>query len=223
MKDFFKIEPTWDKELTNYLHSDNFLALSSFIFQEYASKEIYPKSEDIFKAFWLTLFSQVKVVIIGQDPYHEPNQAHGLCFSVPVETNTPPSLKNIYREMEADLNIKKNLDQGNLEYLAKQGVLLLNSVLTVVSHQAGSHSKKGWEEFSDEVIKVLSDKKQNIVFILWGKYAQNKKRLINNKKHLVLLSPHPSPLSAYKGFFGCKHFSKTNEYLKRNKSKSIIW
>lgn len=223
MKDFFKIEPTWDKELTNYLHSDNFLALSSFIFQEYASKEIYPKSEDIFKAFWLTLFSQVKVVIIGQDPYHEPNQAHGLCFSVPVETNTPPSLKNIYREMEADLNIKKNLDQGNLEYLAKQGVLLLNSVLTVVSRQAGSHSKKGWEEFSDEVIKVLSDKKQNIVFILWGKYAQNKKRLINNKKHLVLLSPHPSPLSAYKGFFGCKHFSKTNEYLKRNKSKSIIW
>lgn len=223
MKDFFKIEPTWDKELTNYLHSDNFLALSSFIFQEYASKEIYPKSEDIFKAFWLTPFSQVKVVIIGQDPYHEPNQAHGLCFSVPVETNTPPSLKNIYREMEADLNIKKNLDQGNLEYLAKQGVLLLNSVLTVVSRQAGSHSKKGWEEFSDEVIKVLSDKKQNIVFILWGKYAQNKKRLINNKKHLVLLSPHPSPLSAYKGFFGCKHFSKTNEYLKRNKSKSIIW
>lgn len=223
MKDFFKIEPTWDKELTNYLHSDNFLALSSFIFQEYASKEIYPKSEDIFKAFWITPFSQVKVVIIGQDPYHEPNQAHGLCFSVPVETNTPPSLKNIYREMEADLNIKKNLDQGNLEYLAKQGVLLLNSVLTVVSRQAGSHSKKGWEEFSDEVIKVLSDKKQNIVFILWGKYAQNKKRLINNKKHLVLLSPHPSPLSAYKGFFGCKHFSKTNEYLKRNKSKSIIW
>lgn len=199
--------------------------MSNFVRGEYLNKDkkIFPEAKNVFKAFDLTPFSKVKVVILGQDPYHDDKQANGLCFSVPKGLILPPSLKNIYKEIESDLNIKKDFTDGALEKLAEQGVFLLNSILTVVAHTPASHRNKGWESFTDEIIKTLSDKKDNLVFMLWGNYAKSKKSLIDTDKHLVLEAPHPSPFSVYTGFFGCKHFSKCNQYLKKNKIGEIKW
>lgn len=217
------IEPEWKEALAMYFAGESFARLAEFVREEYQSKKIFPPPKDIFRAFSLTPFSKVKVVILGQDPYHNDRQAHGLCFSVPAGVDTPPSLLNIYKEIESDLGVKKNPNDGNLEDWAKQGVFLLNAILTVVAHQAASHRGKGWEEFTDTVIKTLSDKRDNLVFILWGNYARGKKALIDSQKHLILEAPHPSPLSAYAGFFGCKHFSKCNEYLKSRGIEPIKW
>lgn len=217
------IELEWKEALSDFFATEKFAKLTNFVREEYLSKTVYPKPEEVFKAFWLTPFSKVKVVILGQDPYHGTHQAHGLCFSVPQGIIPPPSLKNIYKEIEDDLGIKKDFNDGNLEPWAEQGVLLLNAILTVVAHQPASHSKKGWEEFTDHVIKTLSNKRENLVFILWGNYARSKKTLIDQTKHLILESTHPSPLSAYSGFFGCKHFSKANKYLEEHRIKKISW
>jgi uracil-DNA glycosylase len=217
------IEPEWKAVLSDYFNSIEFKKLADFVREEYKTKKVFPKPQDIFKAFWLTPFSQVKVVILGQDPYHDDNQAHGLCFSVPEGENTPPSLKNIYKEIETDLGMKKDFSAGNLESWAKQGVFLLNAILTVVAHTPASHRAKGWEEFTDTVIKTISDKHENVVFMLWGSYARSKKNLIDSSKHLILEAPHPSPFSAYSGFMGCKHFSKCYKYLKEHGRKEIKW
>lgn len=217
------IETEWDQILGDFLITKKFIALTNFLKKEYSTKIIYPKSTEIFKAFQLTPFSKVKIIILGQDPYHQKNQAHGLSFSVPDNITPPPSLRNIYQEIESDLKIKKDFSHGNLESWAKQGVFLLNTILTVVDNQATSHRKKGWEEFTDQVIKTLSDQKENLVFILWGNCARSKKFLINSKKHLILEAPHPSPLSAYSGFFGCKHFSQSNRYLEKYHETKINW
>ena len=217
------IEPEWKDELTDYFKSDNFKKLADFVRGEYKDKKVFPKTQDVFRAFWLTPFSQVKVVILGQDPYHDNDQAHGLCFSVPEGQKAPPSLKNIYKEIESDLGIKKDFKFGNLETWAKQGVFLLNAILTVVAHTPASHRDKGWEEFTDTVIKTISDKNNNVVFMLWGNYARSKKNLIDASKHLILEAPHPSPFSAYSGFMGCKHFSQANKYLKEHKKGEIAW
>ncbi len=217
------IEPEWATILNDFLSSTNFQKLADFVREEYIKKTIYPKPSDIFKAFWLTPFSQVKVVILGQDPYHGANQAHGLSFSVPETIKPPPSLQNIYKEIQNDLSIKKDLANGNLEAWSRQGVLLLNAILTVIANNPASHREKGWEEFTDMVIKTISDKHQNVVFLLWGNFARSKKSLIDSNKHLILEAPHPSPFSAYSGFFGCKHFSKCNEYLQKIGKKPIIW
>ncbi len=217
------IEPEWKEALSDFFATEKFAKLTNFVREEYLSKTVYPKPEEVFKAFWLTPFSKVKVVILGQDPYHGTHQAHGLCFSVPQGIIPPPSLKNIYKEIEDDLGIKKDFNDGNLEPWAEQGIFLLNTILTVIAHQPASHSKKGWEEFTDHVIKTLSDKRENLVFILWGNYARSKKSLIDPKKHLILESSHPSPFSAYSGFFGCKHFSKANNYLEEHQIKKISW
>lgn len=217
------IELEWKETLSDFFATEKFAKLTNFVREEYLSKTVYPKPEEVFKAFWLTPFSKVKVVILGQDPYHGTHQAHGLCFSVPQGIIPPPSLKNIYKEIEDDLGIKKDFNDGNLEPWAEQGVFLLNAILTVIAHQPASHSKKGWEEFTDHVIKTLSDKRENLVFILWGNYARSKKTLIDQTKHLILESTHPSPLSAYSGFFGCKHFSKANKYLEEHRIKKISW
>jgi uracil-DNA glycosylase len=190
---------------------------------QYKNKKIYPKPKDLFKAFWLTPFDQVKVVILGQDPYHGAGQAEGLCFSVPDGLPLPPSLQNIYKEIESDLNIKKDFKNGNLEGWAKQGVFLLNAILTVVANTPASHQGRGWEAFTDFVIETISKEKENVVFILWGNYARGKKTLIDTTKHLVIESTHPSPFSAYHGFFGSKPFSKCNEYLKSHGEKEIDW
>ncbi len=185
-------------------------------------KKIYPSREDIFRAFELTSFKDVKIIILGQDPYHGPNQANGLAFSVNKEIRIPPSLSNIFKEYSSDLNIPVPID-GNLSAWAKKGVLLLNSILTVESGSPGSHKDFGWELFTNQIIKALSDKKLNLVFILWGAYAQSKKTLIDSSKHLIIESPHPSPLSAHRGFFGSKPFSKANDYLRINKNEEIDW
>ena len=218
-----KIEPSWKKILKKYFQTNEFQELANFVRQEYLSKIIYPRPKDLFSAFILTPFNKVKVVILGQDPYHNPGQAHGLCFSVPTGINPPPSLKNIYQEIENDLQIKKDFQNGNLENWAQQGVLLLNSVLTVQKNSAGSHANKGWENFTDEIIRQLSDQKENLVFLLWGNYAKQKGQIIDRSKHLVLEATHPSPFSAYSGFFGCRHFSQTNNYLKKYGKKEIEW
>jgi len=217
-----KIEKSWKKVLAPEFEKEYFKNLTKFVRQEYLSKTIYPKPENIFQAFNLSPFDKVRVVIIGQDPYHGPNQAHGLCFSVQEEIQNPPSLKNIFKELADDLNINLS-GSGDLSSWAKQGVLLLNATLSVQARQAGSHQHKGWEEFTDTVIKTVSDKKENIVFLLWGSYAQSKSILIDSQKHLILKAPHPSPLSSYRGFFGCKHFSKTNRYLKKASLEEIDW
>ena len=185
-------------------------------------KKIHPSSKDIFRAFELTSFKNVKIIILGQDPYHGPNQANGLAFSVNSEVRFPPSLLNIFKEYSKDLNLPIPID-GNLSAWAERGVLLLNSILTVESGSPGSHKDFGWEQFTNQIIKALSDKKSNLVFILWGAYAQSKKILIDSSKHLIIASPHPSPLSAHRGFFGSKPFSKTNDYLRKNKNKEIDW
>ena len=217
------IEPSWQKILESYFKTTKWKQLAIFVRQEYLTKTIYPHPKNIFNAFNSTPFDKVKVVIIGQDPYHNPGQAHGLCFSVQQGVTPPPSLKNIYKEIENDLKIKKDFSQGNLEKWTDQGILLINSVLTVQKNQAGSHAKKGWEEFTDEVIKQLSSKKESLVFLLWGNYAKQKGLLIDHNKHLILESAHPSPFSAYNGFFNCKHFSKVNTYLEKNNFSTINW
>jgi len=217
-----KIEKSWKEALKEEFSKPYFKDITEFVRKEYLSAKVYPPPKFVFNAFELTPFDNVEVVIIGQDPYHGDGQAHGLCFSVPEDITIPPSLKNIYKEIQDDIGgeIPKT---GNLESWAKQGVLLLNATLTVRAHLAGSHQNKGWETFTDSVIKNISDKKENIVFILWGNYARNKKSLIDTNKHLVLEASHPSPFSAYSGFFGCKHFSKTNEYLKEKGKKEVKW
>jgi len=199
-----------------------FRTLTDFIRQEYATQRIYPKGSQIFNAFEKTPFDCVKVVILGQDPYHEPGQAHGLCFSVNDGIALPPSLQNIYKELEDDLGIRQKAS-GNLEHWAQQGVLLLNATLTVRAHQAGSHQQRGWEEFTDAVIHRIAEEKEHIVFILWGSYAQKKGDFINPFIHCVLKSAHPSPLSSYRGFFGSKPFSKANQYLLQTGQTPVSW
>jgi uracil-DNA glycosylase len=217
-----RIEETWLEALRDDFESSYFQDLKHFLKEEVKTQKIYPPGTQIFSAFNLTPLTAVKVVIIGQDPYHGPGQAHGLCFSVPEGIALPPSLLNIYKEIQADLGIAVP-KTGNLEKWAKQGVLLLNAILTVRSGMAGSHQGKGWEIFTDNVIRTISDLRAGIVFLLWGKYAQNKEELIDKEKHFVLKAPHPSPLSASRGFFGCNHFSQTNEILSQNGLGSIDW
>lgn len=218
-----KIEQGWKEALAPEFEKPYFSILTGFVRKEYSSAICYPPGKLIFNAFDLCPFQEVKVVIIGQDPYHEPNQAEGLCFSVAPGVPYPPSLKNIFKELHDDLGIAEP-ENGSLRRWASQGVFLLNATLTVREHAAGSHQGKGWEEFTDAAIKALNDQREHIVFILWGSYAKQKSRYIDRKKHLVLEANHPSPLSANRGgFFGCKHFSKTNEYLKANGKKEIAW
>jgi len=215
------IEPSWFDLLNDEFEKDYFLMLKKFIISEYKAKEIFPPPKLIFNAFNLTPVNKVKVVVIGQDPYHGLNQAHGLAFSVQNKVKIPPSLKNIYKELYADLHIKR--DSGCLENWANQGVLLLNSVLTVQSGIANSHKNKGWEQFTESVISKISEKKKNIVFLLWGSYAQKKENHIFKNDHLILKCVHPSPLSAYNGFFGSKPFSKINSFLNKHNIKEIVW
>lgn len=218
-----KIEASWKEVLTPLFEKDYFHQITAHIKTEKALKRtIYPKGSQIFNAFNLTPFDKVKVVILGQDPYHNPEQAMGLSFSVPNNIKIPPSLVNIYKELNKDIGMPIPLT-GDLTNWAKQGVLLLNSVLTVRANEPGSHSKIGWTHFTDEVIKILSNKKSRLVFILWGNFAIQKQILIDATKHKILKAPHPSPLSAYNGFFGCKHFSATNEYLVQHNNNPIDW
>lgn len=217
-----KIEESWKVILKDEFEKPYFKILTDFVRKEYQTQTVYPPAKLIFNAFDLCPFDKVKVVIIGQDPYHGPGQAHGLCFSVNDGIDVPPSLVNIYKEIKEDLGIEPPAS-GNLERWAKQGVLLLNATLTVRARSAGSHQNKGWEEFTDRVIKELSEKRKDVVFMLWGSYAQKKGAIIDTKKHCVLTSVHPSPLSAYRGFLGCKHFSKANEYLKSKGLAEICW
>ena len=217
-----RIEESWKQKLTPEFEKDYFIKLTEFVRAEYASKTIYPPAKQIFNAFDHCPFDDVKVVIIGQDPYHGPGQAHGLCFSVAEGVPNPPSLQNIFKEIMSDLG-KPMPANGDLTRWAHQGVLLLNATLTVQAHQAGSHQRKGWEEFTDAAIRLLAEEREHLVFILWGAYAQKKGAFIDRSKHLVLASAHPSPLSAYNGFFGNKHFSRTNEYLKAHGITEIEW
>ena len=216
------IETSWYELLKDEFEKDYFLKLRKFIKNECKTKQIFPHPKNIFKAFELTPVNDVKVVILGQDPYHGANQAHGLAFSVQEDIKIPPSLNNIYKELYDDLNIPIKRS-GNLESWAKQGVLLLNSVLTVESGKANSHKNIGWEKFTESVISLISKKKEILVFLLWGSYAHKKEDFIESSNHLILKSVHPSPLSAYNGFFGCKHFSKANNFLKKNNIKEIVW
>ena len=217
-----KIEESWKRELATEFDKDYFRNLTDFVRAEYLSgRAIYPKAKNIFNAFNLCPIDNVRVVIIGQDPYHEPGQAMGLCFSVPTGVANPPSLQNIYREIESDLG-RPSSTNGDLTHWAQQGVLLLNSTLTVRAHLAASHAGRGWEQFTDAVIAALATRK-NIVYMLWGSYAQKKAALVDEKNNLVLKSVHPSPLSAYRGFLGCKHFSRANEYLVAHGFNPIDW
>lgn len=218
-----KIEQSWKDVLSGEFEKEYFRKLTDFVRAEYKSgKTIYPKPQNIFNAFNLCPLSDVKVVIIGQDPYHEPGQAHGLCFSVENGIDLPPSLVNIYKEIESDIGHKSKTN-GDLSYWARQGVLLLNSTLTVRAHQAASHSGKGWETFTDAVIRAVSENRKNVVYLLWGSFAQKKADCVNAEQNLILKSAHPSPLSAYRGFFGNHHFSKTNEYLIAHGKTPIDW
>ena len=218
-----EIEESWKQLLLQEFESDYFANLKDFLIEDKKKYIIYPPGKQIFSAFNLTPFHKVKVVILGQDPYHGEGQAHGLCFSVQNGVKPPPSLLNIYKEIEEDLGIKMNSSKGNLEHWAKQGLLLLNATLTVRANIAGSHQNKGWENFTDYVIKALSEQQKGLVFILWGNFAQAKATLIDTSKHFILKSVHPSPLSVYRGFFGCRHFSKTNEILKSIGKDEIDW
>lgn len=217
-----KIEPGWKYRLSTEFEKEYFVGLTGFIKEEYRNSIIYPPGSLIFNAFDICPFEKVKAVIIGQDPYHGPGQAHGLCFSVKDGVEFPPSLINIFKEIESDLGIPHPIS-GDLTRWAIQGVLLLNATLTVREHQAGSHQKKGWEEFTDYVIRVLNSEKKNIVFFLWGAYAQKKGESIDRSRHLVLESVHPSPLSASRGFFGNRHFSRCNDYLVSKGIEPIDW
>ena len=214
-------DSSWKKALSNYFMSKEWLELSAFIDAEYASHIIFPQKEDVFRALELCPLSKTKVVILGQDPYHGAGQAHGLSFSIPDGMKTPPSLRNILQELRSDLG--KDQSSQDLTDWAKQGVLLLNSVLTVREASPASHASKGWEDFTDMIIKTVSDNNEHVVFILWGAYAQKKTSLIDTEKHLVLTAPHPSPLSSYRGFFGSKPFSKTNTYLAHRKKAPVEW
>ena len=216
------IEDSWKRRLQPEFDKPYFYNLTNFVKEEYSKHTIYPPGKFIFHAFNTCPFDKVKVVIIGQDPYHEPGQYYGLCFSVLVGVPFPPSLLNIFKEIENDLG-KPMPKSGRLERWADQGVLLINAILTVRAHQAGSHRGKGWEEFTDAVIKILNDEKENIVFMLWGSYAQRKGAFIDRNRHCVLTAAHPSPLSADRGFFGCKHFSKANQYFKSKGISEIEW
>lgn len=217
-----KIEESWKERLSTEFEKEYFKKLVEFVKEQYNSKTIYPPPGMIFSAFEYCPFEKVKVVILGQDPYHGRGQANGLCFSVNDDIPIPPSLLNIYKELKSDLGILSPRN-GNLKRWAEQGVLLLNATLTVEANNAGSHQGKGWEEFTDSIIKILSDEKENLVFILWGAYAQKKGMVIDRNKHLVIESAHPSPFSANRGFFGSKPFSKTNEYLKEKGIDEIKW
>ena len=217
-----KIDETWKSKLNVEFNNEYFIRLAEFVREEYSVNSIFPPASLIFNAFNLCSFENTRAVIIGQDPYHGPGQAHGLCFSVRDGVAFPPSLINIFKEIELDLGYTRPVS-GNLERWARQGVLLLNATLTVRAHQAGSHQKKGWEEFTDAVIRIINNEKQNTVFFLWGAYAQKKGESINRSKHLVLESVHPSPLSASRGFFGNRHFSKCNEYLENHGIAPIDW
>lgn len=217
-----QIEESWKEALMPEFSKDYFIRLTDFVRKEYHETTVYPPGKLIFNAFNLCPFDKVKVVIIGQDPYHGPGQAHGLSFSVNDGIQPPPSLVNIFKEINSDLG-KPIPQSGNLTRWAEQGVLLLNATLTVRAHQAGSHQRKGWEEFTDAVIRKLAEEKNNLVFILWGAYAQKKGAFIDRSKHLVLTSVHPSPLSAHSGFFGNHHFSLANDYLVKNGKTAIDW
>ena len=224
MSNQVQLAESWKPVLAQEFNQPYFTQLTEFIKHEKAAgKTIYPLGSQIFNAFEFTPCNEVKVVILGQDPYHGAGQAHGLCFSVNKNVAVPPSLKNIYKELQTDIEGYTAPNHGDLSHWAKQGVLLLNATLTVEKDKAGSHQGKGWEQFTDAVIKQLSTQKEKLVFILWGKFAQSKATLIDTQKHLVLMAAHPSPFSAYNGFFGCKHFSKTNAYLIANNLTPISW
>ena len=218
-----KIESSWKEVLQEEFGKEYFAALAAFVKDEYKKGAVYPPPKHIFRAFDLTPFDKVKVVILGQDPYHGPGQANGLCFAVGEGVALPPSLQNIYKELESDLGQPVKNKTGDLERWAKQGVLLLNATLTVRANTAGSHQNKGWEQFTDAAIKALSEQREHVVFILWGNYAKQKGAHIDRTKHCVIESPHPSPFSARSGFFGSKPFSKTNAYLESRGKTSIDW
>lgn len=218
-----KIEESWKNALASEFTKDYFKNLTDFVRSEYMSgKTVYPEPKNIFNAFNLCPLNNVKVVIIGQDPYHEPGQAHGLCFSVQQGVELPPSLVNIYKEIEQDIG-HKSITNGDLSDWARQGVLLLNSTLTVLAHVAASHSGHGWETFTDAVIKAVNENRKNVVYMLWGSFAQKKADFVNEQDNLILKSAHPSPLSAYRGFFGNHHFSRANEYLQQHGEQIINW
>lgn len=217
-----KIEESWKKVLEEESELEYFKTLTSFVKEEYKTKKVYPPPADIFRAFNLCSFDEVKVVILGQDPYHGAGQANGLSFAVHTGIPLPPSLKNIFKEIESDVGVAP-LKNGDLSRWASQGVLLLNATLTVRASSPGSHQKVGWESFTDKAVQALSAQKKHLVFLLWGNYAKEKGKIIDRSKHLVLEAAHPSPFSAHNGFFGCKHFSQTNEYLKKHHLKEINW
>lgn len=218
-----RFDSSWDSILKPMFQSDEMKKLSAFVQQEREAGLVFPPNDFVFNAFQLTPLSQVKVVILGQDPYHNDGQAHGLSFSVPAGIAIPPSLQNIYKELLNDIPNFQIPNHGDLTKWAKQGVLLLNATLTVRAHEAGSHQKKGWEKFTDAIIRAISEQQEHVVFILWGGYAIKKTALIDQTKHLVLSSVHPSPLSVYRGFYGSKPFSKTNDYLLASGKKPIDW
>jgi uracil-DNA glycosylase len=218
-----KIEPSWGTQLRGEFEKAYFAELTEFVKKEYRDEVVYPAPKNIFRAFDLCPFERVEVVILGQDPYHGAGQATGLCFAVPEDVAVPPSLQNIFKEIESDLGQPLMHRSGDLSRWARQGVLLLNATLTVRARTAGSHQGRGWEAFTDEVIHTLSEKRKNLVFILWGNYARAKGAHINRNAHLVLEAPHPSPFSAASGFFGCRHFSKANDYLNAHGKAPIDW
>ena len=217
-----RIDESWRERLQSEFDAPYFALLTDFVRHEYVTTRVYPPGSQMFAAFDACPFDKVKVVILGQDPYHEPGQAHGLCFSVNDGVPFPPSLQNIFKEIHDDIGTPVPMS-GDLTRWANQGVLLLNATLTVRAHQAGSHQNKGWEQFTDAVIHRLAQERENLVFILWGSYAQRKGEFIDRSRHLVLQSPHPSPLSAHRGFFGNRHFSRTNEYLTAHGIEPILW
>lgn len=217
-----KIEDSWKNELREVFHQDFFIKLAAFVKYEYQNHQVFPPGKEIFNAFWHCPLNAVKVVILGQDPYHGPGQAHGLSFSVKPGIPFPPSLLNIFKEIKSDIGTDMP-PNGDLTRWADQGVFLLNAILTVRANQAGSHQNQGWESFTDEVIRIINLRRSNVVFMLWGAYAQKKAELIDPKKHLVLRAPHPSPLSAHRGFLGCRHFSQANRYLVEHGIGPISW
>lgn len=217
------IDPSWKEHLKEEFEKPYFSELAAFVKKEYQSEVVYPPPKYIFRAFDLTPFEEVKVVILGQDPYHGPLQANGLCFAVSEGVALPPSLKNIFKEIESDFGVTLKNKSGDLTRWARQGVLLLNATLTVRARLAGSHQGKGWELFTDAAIRAVSDEREHIVFILWGNYARSKKNLIDTSKHLIIESPHPSPFSASNGFFGSKPFDKANKYLEAHGKEPIDW
>lgn len=216
------LEISWQKILSSEIETLYFKNLEEFVVNAYKNSIVFPPQEEIFSALSYCTFTKLKVFILGQDPYHGEGQAHGLAFSVPDGVPVPPSLRNIYKEIYSDIGVTPP-QSGNLKRLAAQGVLLLNSTLTVEAGNPGSHQGKGWEQFTDAVITKISNEKSQVVFLLWGTYAHSKRGFIDESKHLVLIAPHPSPLSAYRGFFGCKHFSQTNEYLQKHGYTPIAW